>query len=119
VVAVITEQLSMSVEQFHRRSGWELKPEGACRGDQCVPLRGGGLDASGLVDVLAVADQLGMPVVADDAHGLWAVGPAAGAGRVLDSAVVPDLVLEDFDGRAYDLASSRGRKVLLLAWASW
>ena len=115
---MITDRLDLSVEEFHRRSGWELKPEGACRGDVCIPLRDGATSADGSVDVLATAGQLAMPVVADEAHGIWAVGPAGG-GRVLDDATMPDLVLDDFDGRPYDLASSRGRKVLLLAWASW
>lgn len=115
---VIIDALDLSVAEFHRRSGWELKPEGACRGDVCIPLRDGAMTADGSVDVLATAEQLGMPVIADDAHGIWAVGPAGG-GRVLADATMPDLVLDDFDGRRYDLASSRGRKVLLLAWASW
>lgn len=118
---MITDRLAMSSEEFHRLSGWELKAEGACRGDVCIPLRDGVTNADGTVDVAAVASQLGMPVVPGDGdgNGPWAVGPAAGSGKVLDSAEAPDLVLDDFDGRAYDLASSRGRKVLLLAWASW
>jgi hypothetical protein len=28
-------------------------------------------------------------------------------------------VLPDFEGNAFDVASLRGRKVLLVAWASW
>jgi hypothetical protein len=32
---------------------------------------------------------------------------------------MPELVLRDFDGDAFDLASLRGRKVVLIAWASW
>ena len=28
-------------------------------------------------------------------------------------------VLPDFDGNPFDVAGLRGRKVLLLAWASW
>jgi peroxiredoxin len=38
---------------------------------------------------------------------------------VLDSNRMPELVLPDFDGGAFDLASLRGRKVVLIAWASW
>jgi peroxiredoxin len=38
---------------------------------------------------------------------------------VLDGTEMPDLVLEDFDGGAFDFATLRGRKVVLLAWASW
>jgi hypothetical protein len=32
---------------------------------------------------------------------------------------MPDLVLQDFDGERFDMASRRGRKVILIAWASW
>ncbi len=116
---MITDRLELSVEEFREKSGWELKAEGACRGELCIPLRGRGMRPDGVVDVLAVANELGMPVVHDEGHGLWAIGSAAPGGQALESASAPDLVLDDFDGRTYDLGSSRGRKVLLLAWASW
>ena len=76
-------------------------------------------DDDGRFDVAVVADRLGMPLAHDDAHGLWALGPRSGDRRVLDSTTMPELVLEDFDGGAFDLASLRGRKVVLVAWASW
>ena len=117
--AVITDRPELSVEAFREKSGWELRAEGACRGEICIPLHGRGVGPDGDVDVLAVADELGMPVVHDEEHGLWAIGSAAPGGRALESVSAPDLVLDDFDGRTYELASSRGRKVLLLAWASW
>ena len=59
-----------------------------------------------------------MPVAHDETHGLWAIGAESG-GRVLDSARMPRLVLPDFEGRDFDVSSTRGQKVLLLAWASW
>ena len=43
---------------------------------------------------------------------MWAIGPESG-GRVLDSARMPDLVLPDFGGQPFDVASLRGRKVLV------
>jgi hypothetical protein len=95
--------------------GWELKPEGACKDVRCVPLP---QRDDELVDVLGLADRLGMPVVHDEAQGLWAVGPEGG-GRFLDTAVCPQIVLPDLDGNPFDLASLHGKKVLLVAWASW
>ena len=59
-----------------------------------------------------------MPLVEDSAHGIWALGPRSG-GRVLDTAEAPNLVLDGFDGSTFDVATLRGRKVLLVAWASW
>ena len=75
-------------------------------------------DAAGPIDVAAVAERIGMPIAHDETHGLWAIGPESG-GRVLDSARMPELVLPDFNDQPFDVATLRGRKVLLLAWASW
>ena len=106
-------------ETFERGTGWALKPEGACRGEICVPLPAGATD--GAVDVEAVAQQLGMPLVrhSGDRTALAALGPATFGGRVLVSAEAPELVLPDLDGQAFDLASLRGQKVILVAWSPY
>jgi len=114
---VIVDRLDITPGELERQTGWELKPEGLCKGDRCVPLPDGS-DADGVVDVTVVADRLGMPLVHDDRHELWALGPEAGD-RVLASAQLPSIVVADVDGRPFDLASLRGEKVLIAAWASW
>ena len=116
---MILDSLSLSPNELHTATGWELKPEGACQDEVCVPLPPLELDAEGRFDVTVVAERLGMPIAHDDAHGLWALGPRSGDRRVLDSVRMPDLVLPDFDGNAFDVATVRGRKVVLVAWASW
>ncbi len=72
----------------------------------------------GKIDMDDFARRLGMPVAHDDQHGIWALGPESG-GRVLASADFPELVLSDFEGNEFDLATLRDRKVLLVAWASY
>ena len=114
---MILERLDLTPDELERRTGWELKPEGLCKDDRCVPLPAGGA-ADGLVDVTAVAERLGMPLVHDDRHDLWALGPEAGD-RVLASAELPPIVLADVEGQPFDLSSLRGEKVLIAAWASW
>jgi len=114
---VIVDRLDITPGELERQTGWELKPEGLCKGDRCVPLPDGS-GADGVVDVTVVAERLGMPLVHDDRHQLWALGPEAGD-RVLASAQLPSIVLADVDGRPFDLASLRGEKVLIAAWASW
>ena len=99
-------------------TGWEIKAEGACKRDVCVPLPTDVEGPDGTINVRLFAEHMGMPLVADDKHGLWALGPRAG-GRVLADVVLPPIVLTDFEGDTFDVASLSGRKVLLLAWASW
>ena len=87
------------------------KPEGACRGDVCVPL-------PGRFDMRDLAARLGMALVGDEEHGLWALGPES-APRALESAELPDIVLPDRNGRDFAPGSLRGTKVFMIAWASW
>lgn len=104
-----------SVAEFERVTGWQSKPEGLCRAERCVPFRSA--DPAS-VELAAAAEALAMPLVHDEAHGLWALGAEAG-GRALRSALAPELELPDFRGGSFRLSSMRGTKVLLVAWASW
>jgi len=111
---MILEQRCAPREDLTDLWGWAIKPEGACKADQCVPLP----SRDDQVDVIDLAERLGMAVAHDEEQGIWAVGPVGG-GRFLESAVCPDIVLPDLDGRPFALSSLRGRKVLLVTWASW
>jgi len=108
--------LDQAVGDFEAATGWAHKPEGMCKGDMCVPAPDAVSD--GRVDVVAIADRLRMALVSDDARGLWSLGPESG-GKALTTAVMPDLELPDLDGNPFKLSSLHGRKVLLVAWASW
>jgi hypothetical protein len=117
---MITTQLRVPTAEFEAATGWQLKPEGACKGEMCVPLPADAVDASeGMVAVEAVAERLGMPVVHDVARGLYAVGPESIGGHALATAVAPELVLPDLDGNEFRLSSLQGQKVLLVAWAPY
>jgi hypothetical protein len=114
---LILDQLEVTPEDLQRGTGWELKPEGLCKDDRCCPLPPDA-DAGGRLDVNVVAERLGMPLVHDERHGVWALGQQSGD-HVLTSAELPPIVLTDVDGRPFDLTSLRGEKVLIAAWASW
>jgi hypothetical protein len=116
---MVLARLELMPDEFEAATGWAIKPEGACQDDVCVPLPELARDAEGRIDAQVVADRLGMPIAHDERHGLWAIGPRSGDRKVLDSARMPELVLPDFDGGAFDVATLRGRKVVLIAWASW
>jgi hypothetical protein len=107
----------IGLDELTAKTGWHLQAEGLCREEVCVPLPATALH-DGQVELEPVARALHMPLVHDGDAGLWALGPPASE-HVWHSAEAPDLVLPDLDGRPFALASLRGKKVLLLAWASW
>lgn len=113
---MILTALSVDTAELERRTGWAIKEQGACKNERCVPLPPGS-DRS-RVDVRVLAERLGMPLLHDETHDIWCLGPEAG-GRVLNSAVLPPIVLPDLDGNPFALEQLRGQKVLLVAWASW
>jgi hypothetical protein len=117
---MLLDNVVVDAASFEARTGWAMKPEGACKGEVCVPLPDDARAGDGRLDLRVVADRLGMPLVEDAAHGISALGPeTAVTGRVLTTARAPDLALPDADGNPFRLSSLLGKKVLLVAWASW
>jgi hypothetical protein len=111
---MILERPEVTPAELADRTGWEIKPEGACKGDRCVPLP----DSTETLDVEMLSGRLGMALVHDSEHGLWALGPESG-GRALHSPELPDITLPGRHGIPFSVRSLRGIKVLLVAWASW
>ncbi len=108
------DRVSVSPDDLARATGWELKPEGLCRGEMCVPARG--LDPTSL-DLAAVAKALHRSVVIDVDGGV-----AAFAGDPMSLGVrasIDELELPDLDGNTVRMSDFAGRKRLLIAWASW
>jgi hypothetical protein len=108
---VIVQVLDRPPDELERQTGWSVKPEGACRGDVCVPL-------ARPFDLSDLARRLGMELVHDERHAVWALGPESG-GQALQSAELPDIVLPDRNAEDFELRSLRGTKVCMVAWASW
>src|SRR3989442_15025310 len=102
---MILETLEVGTGEFERRTGWSIKPEGACKGDVCGPLSAA---EDGRLDVRAVAEQLRMPLIHDEGSALWCLGPEAPA-RALTTADASELLLPDWRGRGFRLTSLRGR----------
>ena len=109
---MLLDRLDADPIAFAEANGWEIKPEGACKGEVCVPLP----DTFALTDL---ADRLGMAVVDEPARDLWAVGPETVGGRALVTARAPDPDLVDLEGNPFRLSSLRGAKVVLVAWAPY
>lgn len=107
---MILEAAETDVGAVAREIGWDLEPEGLCRGDVCVPFH----DRS---SIRALAHALGRPLVEAPEQGLMALGPEAG--RALISARAPELTLPDWHGGELSLSTLLGQKVLVVAWAPW
>ena len=107
----------LTAAELRDKTGWELKSEGLCRGDLCVPFKADDPDS---IDLAAAAPRLGRPLLHDEGHGIWALGPESEpGGRFLTNAKFPDLTLPDLDGQPFSFSSLLGRKVVMVAWASW
>ncbi len=109
---MILDRLDIGTSEFAVGTGWDIKPQGACKGEVCVPLPNG-------FELADCADRLGMELVHDAAAGLWALGPESLNGRALVTAQAPELVLNDLDGTEFRLSSLRGQKVVIVAWAPY
>ena len=101
--------------------GWELKPEGLCRDDVCVPVRDrGALLAAGALDLSAGAGALGRPFVVDaDARVAAMALPSEERHRALRDHVAPPFTLPDLEGTSHSLEEWRDRKKLLFAFSTW
>jgi len=101
---MLLDSLDLTADAFADATGWVARPEGMCKGDSCVPVGPGTIGDDGTLDVAAVAERLGMALVADDDAGIWALGPESG-GRALTTATVPPIELPDIDGNPFDLCA--------------
>ncbi|MHB8463463.1 MAG: hypothetical protein ACYDH6_14980 [Acidimicrobiales bacterium] len=110
---MLVDTMDLSADDFGEATGWQIKLEGACKGDVCVPLPAGTFSAA------SAAERLGMAVVNEPSAGLWALGPATMGGRALTSVDTSDFALPDLDGHEFRLASLHGQKVVLVAWAPY
>jgi hypothetical protein len=101
--------------------GWRLEAQGLCRGDICVPVRDrGALETADGVDLGALARVFDRPLALDIDEGVAVLGASAAARGVrLASLEAPDFTLPDLAGRTHTLRDQRGKKTLLIAWASW
>ncbi len=114
---MITDSPTVDRSAFEARTGWQLKPEGACKGEVCIPLAE--QPEGDILDLASIAEQMGLALVEDAEHGLWALGPETVGSRALATAEAPNLTLPTIDGDTFELASLRGQKVFLYAWSPY
>ena len=102
-----------------RVNGFELKPQGACRADLCIPIPTD-MARGEYFNLTAFARKVGQPVVAEPAARVWSFGEMQVlGGGIASSRVAPDFAVPDRLGRPVHLAGFRGKKALVVTWASW
>lgn len=106
---------TITSDELAEATGWKVEPHGACKGEACVPLTGMDPDA---LELTELSRRLRMPLAHDGEHGLWALGPEMD-GQAIADVKAPDIELPDRDGKPFKLSSLRGKKVVMVAWASW
>jgi hypothetical protein len=122
------DALWLTLPELTAVSGWELKPEGVCKEEICVPvpearrdaLLRGEPSAEALFNLTEFARLIEQPVAGDQPNSVWYFGPAGWEWRTrLSSREAPDFALSDLSGRQHRLSDLQGKKILLLFWASW
>jgi hypothetical protein len=117
------ESLWISNADLTRATGWELKAEGLCLGDRCVPIPAGHESEfvrPGFFNLPAFTRHLGQAAVHDTQHAIWSFSEAPDEiENRLRSLQAPDFTLPDLDGKLHSLSHYCGKKVLLMSWASW
>ena len=112
----------LNSEQIFKLCGWQLKDEGLCKEGQCIALgRYRCTDPESLfLTVTALAELLQLPMAVDVSQSVVCLGePAAQRAEKLNSLQAPDFTLPNLQGEMHQLSHYRGKKVLLIAWASW
>ena len=119
------DNLWLPIKALHSSTDWKLTPEGACIGEMCIPIpaerEGTFLTEDGkLFNLPALERYMSNPVVHDDTHSVWLFGEGAATGVGFhDPLQAPDFTLPDLAGNLYSLSDFKGKKVLLVSWASW
>ena len=113
---MILSDRTFDAARFETETGWTLKPEGACKGDLCIPIAEEVRERN---DTVALAEAMGLPVVINETHGLVSIGPESAGNRALTTAVAPEVVLPDLEGNPFRLSSLKGQKIVVFAWAPY
>ena len=114
-------------EDLPRANGFELKPDGACLDELCVPVKQDrdsdlfvNRDGRAWLCVTELARRLGQSAVSDAEHRVWSLGEVPSVVKsTLESAIAPDFELLDRQGNPVRLSQFRGKKVLIVTWAAW
>ncbi len=120
-----------TLDDLTRATGFVLKPQGVCRKELCFPLpkarkseflitRSTNGNKIQWFNLSAFARMLHQPVAYDHALATWYFGTRPEVqSNYLQSLEAPNFTLPDMEGHPHSLTDFRGKKVLIITWASW
>jgi hypothetical protein len=111
------KDLWVRASDLPRINEFELKPQGACREDLCIPIAKN-LKQGEWFNLTGFARHVHEAFVADSS--VWSFGEVPVLrGSFVNSRIAPDFAVPDRKGRTVHLTDFRGKKVLVVTWASW
>ena len=126
-----TRDLWLTLPDLTRATKFVLKPQGVCRDELCFPIpkarktaflsvQKSGRRSITWFNLSEFARLVKQPEVVDEEQAIWYYGPRQSVQNSHTSSfVAPDFTLTDMKGVRHSLRSYRGKKVLLVTWASW
>jgi hypothetical protein len=125
--AEASKDLWITMKDLKRATGFVVKPQGVCRDELCFPLpskrKAEFVSKRGSVtwfNLAAFAGLVKQPVARDEQGGVWYFGKREDErGAYIASLEAPNFTLPDLNGKTHSLTDYRGKKVLLITWASW
>jgi hypothetical protein len=119
--------LWVTTTDLKRATRFEIKPQGVCRDELCFPLPKGRKDefvskagSTTWFNLGEFSKMLKQPVAYDEKNSAWFIGPMpTSQNEHLQTLDAPNFFLPDMNGKMHSLADFRGKKVMLITWASW
>ena len=126
-VSEASSDLWITTADLTRATRFVIKPQGVCRDELCFPLPKSRKaefvskrDGTSWFNLSEFARLIKQPFVTDQKNGVWYFGArAAEQNGYLTSLEAPNFTLPDLNGKLHSLSDFRGKKVLLVTWASW
>ncbi len=127
LAAAKPNDLWITLADLKTATGFVNKPQGVCREELCFPLpkkrRAEFLQTEGKMtwfNLTEFARLLKQPVAHDAEHATWYFGLRSDVQNSYTSNFkAPNFTLPDKNGKLHSLSDFRGKKVLIVTWASW
>ena len=119
--------LWVTMKDLTRATRFVVKPQGICRAELCFPIPKGKKaefvakkSSVEWFNLSAFARLVKQAVARDEKNGVWYFGKRDDErGTYLASLEAPNFTLPDMSGHTHSLSDYRGKKVMIITWASW